>query len=270
MIFDFEKYGTVETLDVVPEVVRPLYAAKDGKFVLVEALAPFVNAYVGESKALDKTRLDLKKANDESASRRVTQKGVIEFLKGKGVETVDENDPLASLESFATNLLDASKKGKEITVNLDKIKGESERRIAEVVAAKDGEVAKMKGTLEKYLVRQAATAALAKAGGNIDLLLDRVEKSARVVAEGDDYVVRIVDKDGEVRSNGAGGYMDFDGYVGEMKTQPAFAVAFKSEAKAGTGHQPGAGQQRQVQQQQGEKTPAQKIKDGLAKIGNRG
>lgn len=264
MLYDFSANDTVDTLDVVPEIARPLYVQKDGKYVLAEATKPFALAYVGESKTLDTTRKDLKKAQAESASRRVTGTALVDFLKGRGVETIDEENPITTIDAYVTDLLDKSKKGGEINVNMAKVKAESDRRVAEVQAAADGKVGKMQGTLQRYLVNQQATAALAKAGGNVDLLLDKVIKAAKVVQEGEDFVVRIVDDAGEVRSNGAGGYMDFEGYVAELKTKPVYQPAFKSEVGSGTGHQPGGSKQVPKKIENGTKTPNQKIAAGLA------
>jgi hypothetical protein len=261
-MFDFENNPVVDSIDSVPEQARALYAEKDGKFHLVDALKPFASAYQGQTKALEKARKDLTTANGEAASRRVSGKALVDFLKENGVEQIDENDPITTLKTYTASMIDANKKNKDLPVNLDKIRSESERRIAEVNAAADQKTAKMQGTLNRYLISQAATAALAKAGGNVDLLLDKVEKQAKVVQEGDDFVVRIVDADGEVRSNGAGGYLDFDGLVADMKRNASFAVAFKSEDKGGTGHVPGSAA-KQAPQRQGEMSSTDKISAGL-------
>lgn len=267
-MFDFENNLTVEDINTVPEQARPLYTEKDGKFTLNETLKPFALAYQGQTKALEKGRKDLTAANAESAARRVTKNAVVDFAKQLGLETIDEENPLASIDTHVKALIEGSKKGGELKVNLDKIKAESEKRIGEVTAAKDAEVGTMRKTLEKYLVSQAATAALAKHKGNIDLLGDRVQKYVKVVQEGEDYVVRVIDDSGEVRSNGAGGYMDIDGLVAEMKTKPAYAVAFASEEKGGSGHKPGSGQQQQ-QRTTTDLTANEKIAKGL-KAASRG
>lgn len=263
-IFDFDAHQSVDTLDVVPEIAKPVYVQKDGKFVLSEALAPLVKAYMGESKALETTRKDLVKANKESAERRVSGKALVDFLKAKGVEAIDENDPLATTEAYVADLIAAGKKGAEVNVNMTKVKEDAERRIGEINANAEKRVVKMKTALEKHIISQAATAALAKAGGNVDLLLDKVTKVAKVVEDGDNYVVRIVDEAGEARTNGAGGFMDFDGVVADMKTKPVYQAAFKSEVSTGTGHQPG-GAKREAKPAgtTGEKTANEKIASGL-------
>lgn len=268
MLFDFEKHSVVDSLDVLPETVRPLYVEKDGKFSLNPALKPFVEAYVGTDKALETTRRDLTKANNESASRRVSGKALMDFLKAQGVEQVDEANPFTTLETFTADLIAANKKGGEVKINLDKVRQESEKRIAEIKDGAAAENAKMRTSLEKYLVSQAATKALADAGGSTELLLPIISKYAKVVQDGDDYAVRIVDDQGEVRSNGAGGYMDFTGLVADLKTKPAYQPAFKSEVAAGTGHKPGAAQREAgPRRQEGEKSSVDKIAAGLAKQG---
>lgn len=262
-MFDFENNLVVDDINTVPEQARPLYVEKDGKYHLSETLKPFALAYQGQTKALEKTRKDLTAANAESAARRVTKNAVAEFAKGLGIETVNEENPLESVSSYVQGLIADSKKGKEVNVNLDKIKQESEKRIGEVNTAAEAKIGKMKSSLERYLVSQAATAALAEKKGNIDLLLDKVQKACKVVEEGDDYVVRIVDDAGEVRSNGAGGYMNIGEFVSELKTKPAYAIAFASETASGTGHKPGSSQQQQQQQNKGEMSATDKIAAGL-------
>jgi hypothetical protein len=76
-------------------------------------------------------------------------------------------------------------------------------------------------------------------------------------------VVRIVDDAGEVRSNGAGGYMNIGEFVSELKTKPAYAIAFASETASGTGHKPGSSQQQQQQLITGEISAPDTIGDGL-------
>lgn len=270
-IFDFKKHATVDSIDLVPEAARPVYVQKEGKFVLNEALVPLLDAYAGESAALVTARKDLASANSESASRRVTGKAVADLLREHGVDQIDEENPVNTVKAFVADLIEKGKKGGEVNVNMDKVRADAERRIGEVQKTADTKVGKMKTALEKHLISQAATAALAKAGGNIDLLLDKVTKVAKVVEDGDNYVVRIVDDAGEARTNGAGGFMDFDGYVSDMKTKPAFQPAFKSEVNSGTGARPGAASRdSKVTTTTGEKTSTQKIASGITALQAKG
>lgn len=268
MEFDFEKNGTVSDLNAVPEAYRGLYVEKDGEdgkvYSIADTVKPLVDAYAGTNKALNEARGNLKKANEESASRRVTKKAVVDFAKELGIEEVDESEPLGALKAHIDGLVEKVKGGQDIRINLDKIKQDHQKALAEAVASKDGEIAKKDAALTRYLVDQAATAALAQAKGSVELLLPHVKAHTKVVQDGDDYVVRVVDSAGDFRSNGKGGFMSVNDLVAEMKTQETFGRAFESEASGGTGAKPGSMHQRQ--QREGEpKSSVDKISAGLAK-----
>jgi hypothetical protein len=112
-------------------------------------------------------------------------------------------------------------------------------------------------------------AALTKHGGNPAFLTDIVAKRAKVVKdENGKYSVRIMDDAGSPRSDGAGGWLNIDGYVAELKGNATYGAAFASETKSGTGVKPGASQQTQQKKPGEEKTANEKIAAGLAKVGN--
>lgn len=268
-MFDFEQSSTVADLNTVPEEYRGLYVEADGDngnkvFTISDTVKGLVTAYVGTNKALTKARGDLKNANEESASRRVTKKSVVEFANSLGIEHVDEDTPLEALKAYVDDLVGQVKGGKELKINLDKIKGDHERALNEAVSAKEQELTLMRGTLERYLVDQSATAALASAKGSVDLLLPHVKAHTKVVRDGEDYVVRVVDAQGDFRTDGKGGMLTVAGLVAEMKTQEAFGRAFESEQKAGNGIPPGSTHQRQHRQDE-PKSSVDKISAGLSK-----
>lgn len=268
MEFDFEKHSTLPNLDAVPEGYRALYseADVDGKkvFRISDQARGIVEAYVGTNKALTKSRADLKAANDESASRRVTKKAVVDMAKALGVEEVDENEPLTALKGYVEGLAEKVRGGQEVKINLAKIQQDYDKRLGEANTLSEAKLTKMQGALERYLVDQAATAALAAAKGSVDLLLPHVKKHTKVVAEGDEYVVRVIDAQGDARSNGKGGFMNVNDLVAEMKTQAAFGRAFDSETPSGTGARPGSMQQRPSKSDE-PKDAISKISAGLAK-----
>lgn len=269
MPFDFETNNSVADITTVPENYRGLYVeGQDDKgdkvFNITDAAKGLVADYIGTSKTLVQTRADKKAASDESASRRVTKKSVMDFVSNLGVEDVNEDEPLDALTMYITNLTEQVKGGKQIKIDLDKIKAESKRLLDEAVAAEVAKTGKMQGSLERYLVGEAAGAAISDAKGSRELLLPIVKESVRVVQDGEDFVVRVVDVDGDFRSDGAGGWMGIGALVAEMKTNERYARAFESEAPAGTGAKPGAAQQK-TPRNNGEMTPAQKIASGLNK-----
>lgn len=269
MSFDFEKNNSVADIDTVPENYRGLYAegqndAGEKVFIITDAAKGLVADYIGTNKSLVQTRADKKAASDESASRRVTKKSVMDFVSNLGVEGIDEDAPLDALTGFITDLTEQVKGGKQIKVDMDKIKAESKRLLDEAVAVEVAKTGKMQGALERYLVGQAASNAIADAKGSRELLLPIVKERVRVVQDGEDFVVRVVDADGDFRSDGSGGWMGVAGLVAELKTSENYARAFESEAPNGTGIKPGAAQQK-VPRQTADLTPAQKIAQGLSK-----
>lgn len=269
MEFVFGDNNIVESLDVVPESFRGLYAAGEGdnsgKFVLLEGVTAIADAYDGVSASLKRALADKSKASNEAANRRVTAKRVKEFCENLGIEHVDEEDPLNSLTEHVNTLVEQVKGGKELKINMDKIKAEYDKRLSEAVGAKDEELAKMNLSLERYLIGEKAIAAIAGAKGSPDLLLPIVSKSCTMVRDGDDYVVRVVDEQGDVRSDGRGGFMNVTDLVTEMKSSDKFSRAFESETRSGSGVTPGTtNNQRTVPRRDNEDmTPAQKIAEGL-------
>lgn len=268
-MFDFAKNLTVADIATVPENYRGLYAEVEENgtkvFRISDTAKGIVEAYIGTNDALAKSRGDLSKANAESASRRVTKQGVLELLKSFGAEGVSEDDPLESLKAHLEGLVSQVKNGKDIKINFDKIKADHARALSEAVATKDVENAKMKGALERYLVDQAATAALAAAKGSIQLLLPHVKEHAKVVQDGEDFVVRVVDQQGDFRVDGKGGFMSVADLVTEMKTQEGFNRAFESEAAPGSGAKPGSQNRVVTQRAEDSMSATDKISRGLQK-----
>ena len=273
-MFDFVKNAVVESLDTVPEKYRGLYAEnKDTKkFEIAEGARGLVADYSGAITTLTKTKKDLTDSNAESASRRVSQAALTDFLKSQGVETINAENPIESLGTFVGELVDANKKGKEVKVNMDKIKQEAETRIAAVTTAKDAELAKMGGSLKKYMIGEATARELAAAKGNVAVLMPHVVGAAKVVADGDSYVVRVVDAAGDMRMNGSGQPMTISDLVAEMKGNKDFAANFESDNAAGNGTKPNSNTKvPAAQNKNGEtRTPAEKIAAGLkAQAGGR-
>lgn len=267
-MFDFESNKVVEDIATVPEKYQGLYAQgegeNEGKFVLSDAAQGIVADYVGANKALEGARHDKKKASDESAQRRLTIQAVEDLASSMGIEIGDDG-AAAAFETFIKDLQEQVKGGKQLKVDMDKIKQEHERRLQEGLSAKDKELEEMRNSLSNSLISDKATAALAKHKGSVDLLLPHVKSKAEVVREEDgSYSVRVLDNDGSHRSNGSGGWMGIDELVTEMKGQDAFARAFESETPSGSGSSPGSFKNAPPRQQQ-ELSATDKIKAGLAK-----
>jgi len=261
-------FKPVDDLSTVPEQFRGLYNAEkgaDGKFTVSAAAQPLVTAYVGETTALAKARKDLKASNDESAARRVTKTAVVDFAKKLGLENINEENPLENIETHIGELLGKVKGGPDLMKSIEKIKTDYERKNTEVVTTADAKVVKMLTSLQKHLVGEAAASAIAAQKGDPKLLRPFVEKYVKVVQEGEDYVVRVVDDAGDIRSNGAGGWMGVADKVTEMKSDASYARLFDSEVKGGGGHPPGSGGKPPVKPAGAERTSIDKITSGLSK-----
>ena len=269
MPFDFSKNETVTDLATVPAEHQSHYTKStvDGKdvFVISEGSKSLVAAYSGVSTALTKAQADKKASSDESAKRRGVIKSFDSVYDGLGLS--DDDRTTDGVMSHVNGLLDQVKGGKEVKINLDKINTENAKRMTELSTSKDAKYAKLHGSLIKHMITEAATACIAKAGGSVELLLPIISKSCKVIEDGDDYVVRVVDKQGDVRSDGAGGLLNVSGLVTELKASDVYARAFDSDKSSGGGKPPGSGNPpRSAQQNQGkDRSSMSKITDGLRK-----
>jgi hypothetical protein len=269
MPFNFET--DLDTLDAVPAEYQPAYAkAADGKFKIQDSFKPFVAAIVGTNASLGKTTNDLKKSNKEAADRRAMLKHFEDLATSMGIEYNDEKPLQDALKGYMDDLATKAKNGGEVKVDLEKIKKDYEKKHGELSAASQQTIVKMQKTLERYLVGQNITAALAKQKGSIELLEPVIAKNVKVLQEGDDYVVRVVDTEGNARSDGKGGWLSIEDFVGELKRQPVYARAFESDAAGGSGSRAtgtaraAAAQNVAAQPREG-MTANQKIAQGLKK-----
>lgn len=261
MEFDFATNGEVAGAEFetkVPEQFRSAYVdGQDGKKIINPSIKGLTDAITGLNGALRSERSTTKTLKGQKDVAAAVQEALSEF----GI----------------TDLETAKTKIKELTdtvsqnskVDPAKIKAEIEKAFDTERQGFNTKIGKMQGTLERYLVDSEATGALAEAKGNVKLLLPIIKTQAKVVEDGDDYVVRVLDGDGNYRGNGMGGFMSVADLVKELKGSKDYAVAFESAAPSGGGkpNQQASRQvvQRQAQQQQREQmSGTDKIAAGLA------
>ena len=246
--FDFGANTSVSDLDGVPTKFQSLYIEgkdDDGAtvYTINEGVLPLVEAYGGTNKALVAARADKKKASDESATRRVALREFEELVESLGLEVGDDGVG-AALKRHIDELASNVKGGEKLKVDLTKIKNDAERRITEAKSASDTEIKERDDALAKHLVSDVATRELSAAEGSIELLLPHIKSACKVFrTENGTYEVRVVDIDGDARSDGAGGWMGVKDLVAELKAKPEFGGAFKSQDKGGSGLAPGATKQ---------------------------
>lgn len=256
MEWDFEAESVdAETFARCPTDYQGAYAqGADGKYALQDAFKPFAKSVAGLGKAL-------------KGERTVTQtlrgqKDATSILKEVfGEDVQDAETAKTRYAEITQQLADKAK------VDPEKIKADIEKTYATRETELNGRVEKMQGTLDKYLVENAARASLAGAKGNATLLLPHIKGQAKVVEHEGEYVVRVLDADGQYRGDGRGGFMTVDDLVAELKKSKDYSAAFESEAKPGGGpvrQAPGAAVRDQRRQdERDQRTPAQKIADGL-------
>ncbi|QNN97171.1 hypothetical protein P9A51_gp16 [Xanthomonas phage Xp12] len=256
MDFEFLKNPTVDSIDKVPEQFRGFYGEGEGGYVLQDSFKGTATAVDGLNKSLKAARRDA----DEAKRNRPDVSGFAQIGQLLGIEGDDAMNA-ETLRAGVEKLISESKDGK---VNWDKMKQSLESGFNTKLQAKDAEIQGMGKSLQKYLVTSAAVQAIAAHKGVPDLLLPHITARTKVVKDGEDYVVRVVDDSGDPRGNASGGFMTVEDLVKELKGHQTFGRAFESEAPNGGGKPPGSGNQKPVQRQ-GELTPNQKIAAGLAK-----
>lgn len=274
MEFTFKDNSKVSDINAVPEKYRGLYApveGEEGAFALTDAAKGLVADYLGVSETLAGVRLDKKKVTDENAQRRLVSKSFDDLVQTLGLEVGDDDNIAEALNAFISDLQGQVKGGKELKINLDKVKGDADRRVAEVTQAKDAEISDMQSALAKHLISDAASRALAEAKGSVALLLPHVQSRCNVVRlDNGEYTVQVKDDQGDARFNSSGGLMTVGDLVGEMKTQDSFSRAFEPEQAPGVGSQPGTMNRSTImsggpQRQASEMSPVEKIRAGLQK-----
>ena len=250
MEFDFTKAAEVESIDVVPEQFRGAYIESDGKYVLSDSAKGLAEAISGLNKALKNER----RATEQAKAAGEGAKAWLEL--GESPDAVK-----AQIQEMQEQVAKASD-GK---INLEKMKADMDKRIADAVGAKDGEIQTMRRSLEEHMVKSAAASALAEHKGSVDLLLPHVLSRARVVQDGGGYTVRVFDDAGDARGDGKGGFMGVAELVKEMKESPTFGRAFEASGTGGGGARPGSSGRGTPSRPNEPVTPMQRIRAGLQK-----
>jgi hypothetical protein len=259
MDFDFATAETVDDLATVPENFRGAYEEKDGKYVLSDAARPLATAIAGLSKALKGERTltgELRKKPDATS-----------VLRDVFGEDLDLDTAKDKIQGYVATIAERTK------VDPAKIRGEIEATFSTERKGFETRLAGMQNTLSSYLVQKEAATAIAGAKGNATLLMPHVAGRAKVVEENGEYVVRVLDADGQYRGDGQGGFMGVAELVAEMKTKPEFGGAFESDKSGGSQQQqrntpPGPAAQQRQQQRDGQanKSSSDKIASGLARL----
>ena len=232
-MFDFPE--TVKAIDEVPQEYVVLYEEKDG----VIALIPGLRKFYSERTLLNDTVQKERKRTSNAERELGGWKAIAESPEALKTKLAEAEAVWTKEKTELQKLID--EKG-DATKQFEKWKTDFEIASTAKVKAAEDKVGSMRGSLERYLIESAAKSAIAESKGNIRLLLPHVRANCRVIEEEGEYLVRVVDSDGEPMSDGKGGYLDINGFVQSMRKSDDFASAFEAEEKGGSGSE--GGQQR--------------------------
>lgn len=205
---------TVDTLDAVPENLRSLYSEADGKFRLaVDGLEDTA----GLKSALQKER---------EAARTAEKQSKAWMALGKTPEEI-------------AALVDAQRKAEEDRAlkggEFDKLKAQMNEQHKAELDKERGKSSAMRTHLERHLVDAQATTAITDLKGVPALLLPHVKAAVKVVDDGDNFAVRVVDANGNPRVNGKGDFLSIRDLVDEMRQNEVFGRAFEPTGATGSG-----------------------------------
>lgn len=205
---------TVEAIDNIAEEHRSLYKESNGKFVLD------VEGYD------DPTALKSALQKEREAARTYEKQVKAWGALGKTPEEIQQ-------------LLEAHQKAEENKAlkggEWEKLKEQMQSQQAKERDVWTAEKQAMQSAIERNLIDAQAAQAIANAKGKTLLLMPHVKASVRVVKDGDEYAVRVVDKTGNPRVNGKGDYLTIADLVGEMRQSDDFGAAFEATGITGGG-----------------------------------
>jgi hypothetical protein len=226
MTFKFP--ATLENLEGVPELFQSLYTQTDEGYELNSDLRAVISDGGRLSETVEKER---KKAlnfeRELKAWRKIAEspekvQEIIETAKSEGSAKITE----------LQKLLD---EGGNASSKFEKLKADMEVAHKKALADKDADIQRIEGSLRKHLIESAAVAAISDAKGRVKPLLPTIVSKLQLFQENGEYVVRVVDTDGDPRGDGKGGYLDIKGLVAELREDADYAPLFEASGVSGSG-----------------------------------
>lgn len=225
----------IDKLDSVDEGLRTNYRAGtkeeglEGKFVLsVEGQ----DGWGLENVSGLKTALGRERTRADNAEKKVVKFGDLD------PDTVKTSlDRLTELET-----LDPKKEADRLAqAKIDAATKQLVEKHNQEMQDLTGREGKLRKTVETLMIDNVAIKALEGHKGNVDLLLPHVKSQVRL-KDGDDGVVEVVDREGNVRIGDAQGKpMSVDQLVEEMSKSDKFAQGFAGSGHSGGGAPAGGG-----------------------------
>lgn len=205
---------STDSIDTIAEEHRGLYKQDGEKYVL--DLVGYEDP-VGLKSALQKEREAAKTAAKQASAWASLGKTPDEIQQLVEAQAQAERDKLVKGGEW-------DKLKAQMLEQQDKEREQLESRLK----AKDS-------AIERHLIDGEAKAAIAAAKGAPTLLLPHVKSQVRVVEEGGEYVVRVVDKLGNPRVDAKGEFLSITDLVSEMRQSEVFGRAFEASGTTGGG-----------------------------------
>lgn len=216
----------LDSLDKVPEALKPFYVEQDGKFVLDVEVETHPGA-LGVKSALDKERA-ANKAKDKQLAAW-TALGL----------TADQ---IAEMKKAAD---DAEAKKATAAGDFQKIQAQRDEAHKKELDTLTAKLGKRESFIEKVVKENVARQALAPVAHSVDLLLPHVLKSVKVIEDPEtgEFSAVVVDAKGNPRMDPKdyNNPMGIGTLVEEMSKSDAFAPAFKGTGSSGSGTPPAGG-----------------------------
>jgi hypothetical protein len=216
---------SIESLDGVAEPLRVLYSPnEDGKGYklavdpsqLEEALVP------GLKSALQKEREQRKKMERSANDLKSQFEGV----------DLEEYQELRKLKD------ETERKKLETAGEWDKLKEQINTQHKKELDKREQREGQLLGQIQKLIVDNVATSAIAGAKGEPELLLPHIRSRTAVVEENGEFEVRVLNNKGEPRVNADGEYMTITDLITEMRNDNIFSRAFDGSGASGGGTPP--------------------------------
>lgn len=211
----------LDSLEGISEELKEHYTEKDGKFFL--SVTPVSGVSLEDVTGL---RSSLQKERQNVSSLKSTLKTFQDL--GKSPEEITE-----ALEKLAASDQDGTLEEK-----LAALRGQLEDKHSKEISKRDAENEVLLNQLEKALIVGNATSALAKHGGNVQLLLPHVQSRMHLVKNDEGiYSVRVKDPETGVDrlSTTSDSYMTAGELVQEMSKDKTYLGCFKGSDSSGGG-----------------------------------
>lgn len=221
----------VKDINTVDEAHRPLYVERDGEFHL-------------DVDGVDDHPSVVKLKQQQEAARRAERAMKTQVEKWEKLGKTDEEIAalIAAEEHNKQTALERAGEWDKLKDQMNKKHQDELKRWEGLTEAEKQNNIKLKNKLERYLIDAKATAAIAAAEGEPELLLPIVKRFMKVEEdENGEFFTSIVDDKGGARVNGKGDPLTIDELLVEMKSSEKLGRAFKASGSSGGGSSPGGG-----------------------------